>query len=889
MNNASKRIFALGLALLLAVGLFPIMELGAAAQGQKIIAQVNAGIGTQAVQPATAKTGDDGTTNWDFIEPVTHLKTVPAGYTGIYTAQDLDNVRKNLSGNYILMANIDLKSWGDWEPIGRDRNAAYQGNFDGNGYVVKNMTVNIASTSTTAYVGLFGYCTKGTIKNLGRLGGSVNASSAIAGGIAGYSSSSISNCYNTGNVSASSTSDSSPHAGGIVGGHSSTIINCYNTGAVSAASSSYSSYPHAGGIAGYSGSESTVSTIINCYNTGSVNASSYSCYSYAGGIAGDSSSAISNCYNTGDVSASSYSTADYPYYYYCHSHAGGIVGISYSSSSISNCYNTGDVSSAYPSSYSHPCFSGGIAGYLSSPSTISNCYNTGKVSASSTYSSYAGGIAGYSGSGSTINNCYNTGSVNASSTASSSFAGGIVGSAHSLASISEISNCRNCYNIGNVSASYAGGLIGYSDSDSTISNCYYKNTALKAVGNDSGTLGNVRVLRDAQMKQQASFVGFDFNTVWRMGASGYPEFTSLHVHSFNSWTTKTAATCTAIGTQTRSCTCGETETKTLAKLAHTGGTAICKAKAKCTRCKAEYGSLATHKEKAAVTKATTTKDGKTNTICSVCNKTLKTGAVIPKASSIALSATSYVYDGKEKKPSVTVKDSKGKVLKNGTDYTVTYSAGRKNIGSYNVKITFKGNYSGTVTKTFKINPKATTGVKATKAATSIKLTWTKQSGVEGYQIYDTAQKKIVATVKGADKNSVTISKLTAGKAYIYQVRAYKTVGGTKYYGAYSTALKTSTLPATPAIASVTSPKAKNLTVKWGKAASATGYEIQYSTDKTFKKSVTTKIVSKNATISATYSGLATGKTYYVRIRTYKTISGAKVYSPYTAAKSVKIK
>ena len=371
-----------------------------------------------------------------------------------------------------------------------------------------------------------------------------------------------------------------------------------------------------------------------------------------------------------------------------------------------------------------------------------------------------------------------------------------------------------------------------------------------------------------------------------------PQKGSTHTHSYGAWKTTKAATCTAAGTQTRTCASDSShkETKAIAKLGHTGGKATCTAKAVCTRCKAAYGSLAAHKEKpAAVTKATTAKDGKYNSVCSVCSKTVKTGTVIPKVSSITLAKTAYAQDGKEKKPAVTVKDSKGKVLKSGTDYSVTYAAGRKNVGSYSVKITLKGNYSGTVTKTFKINPKATTGVKATKAATSIKLTWTKQSGVEGYQIYDTVQKKVVATVKGSDKNSVTISKLTAGKAYSYQVRAYKTVSGTKYYGAYSAVLKTSTLPATPKISSVSSSKAKNLTVKWGKVTSATGYEIQYSTDKTFKKSVTTKAISKNATVSATYSGLAAGKTYYVRIRTCKTINGAKVYSPYTAAKSVKIK
>jgi uncharacterized protein YjdB len=69
-----------------------------------------------------------------------------------------------------------------------------------------------------------------------------------------------------------------------------------------------------------------------------------------------------------------------------------------------------------------------------------------------------------------------------------------------------------------------------------------------------------------------------------------------------------------------------------------------------------------------------------------------------------LSATSYTYDGKVKTPSVTVKDSSGKTLKKGTDYTVTYSSGRKNAGTYKVTIKMMGNYYGTKTLTFKIKP-----------------------------------------------------------------------------------------------------------------------------------------------------------------------------------------
>jgi len=84
-----------------------------------------------AVPAAVAQTGDDGTTNWDFIVPVTHQKTVPAGYTAIRTATELNNIRNGIiiSGNtyrYILMNDIDLSSWTNWEPIQSAVNATVE-------------------------------------------------------------------------------------------------------------------------------------------------------------------------------------------------------------------------------------------------------------------------------------------------------------------------------------------------------------------------------------------------------------------------------------------------------------------------------------------------------------------------------------------------------------------------------------------------------------------------------------------------------------------------------------------------------------------------------------------------------------------------------------------
>ena len=214
----------------------------------------------------------------------------------------------------------------------------------------------------------------------------------------------------------------------------------------------------------------------------------------------------------------------------------------------------------------------------------------------------------------------------------------------------------------------------------------------------------------------------------------------------------------------------------------------------CNTCKATR--KITHSYKTVTKAATATANGYTVKRCSVCKK--ETGkTTIYKASTIKLSKTTYVYNGKAQKPSVTIKDSKGKTIAS-SNYTVTYASGRKNVGTYKVTIKFKGKYSGTKTLTFKINPTGT-----------------------------------------------TVSKVTAGT--------------------------------------------KKLTVKWTKkTAQVTGYEIQYSTSKAFK-SVKTKTVSKNSTVSASLTGLKAKTTYYIRVRTYKTVNGKKVYSAWSTVKSAKTK
>ena len=134
------------------------------------------------------------------------------------------------------------------------------------------------------------------------------------------------------------------------------------------------------------------------------------------------------------------------------------------------------------------------------------------------------------------------------------------------------------------------------------------------------------------------------------------------------------------------------------------------------------------------------------------------------------------------------KPAKGKALTEGKDYTVKYPKGMKNPGSYTVTITFKGNYSGKKTLTFTIAPKAPT-LKATAAKKSAKLSWNKQTGATGYNVYMATSKngkyKKIATVKGNRNVKFTKTGLTKGKTYYFKVAAYTTSGKKKINGAYS--------------------------------------------------------------------------------------------------------
>jgi surface protein len=167
--------------------------------------------------------------------------------------------------------------------------------------------------------------------------------------------------------------------------------------------------------------------------------------------------------------------------------------------------------------------------------------------------------------------------------------------------------------------------------------------------------------------------------------------------------------------------------------------------------------------------------------------------VTTKNATISLSKTSYTYDGKAKTPTVTITNSTGKTLKEGSDYRVTYKNNTE-AGKATVSIRFMDKYTGTITKTFTIVPKATTLSKVTSSKTkTLAVTWAKQATqTTGYEIQYTTDSKFkknlaTVTVESAKTTDKTIENLSANTKYYVRIRTYKTVDGKKYYSAWSKA------------------------------------------------------------------------------------------------------
>ena len=310
----------------------------------------------------------------------------------------------------------------------------------------------------------------------------------------------------------------------------------------------------------------------------------------------------------------------------------------------------------------------------------------------------------------------------------------------------------------------------------------------------------------------------------------------------------------------------------------------------CTRCGAKYrteDAALGHDYEKEIILATCTTEGYTIYTCSRCGDSYQADFTKPLGHSFKnglcircsigdsivnagiSSVAPQVYTRKEITPSITVKFGTN-TLKQGRDYTVTYR-NNVNVGSAYAVVTGKGNYSGSKTVSFAITKKPVTALS--------------YSSVEA-QVYSGKAKKPAVTVKDG------AAELVKGQDYSIAYSNNKEIGTAIITitgkGSY-TGTKTITFKITPKPATLKKLKAvsgKKLTASWKTVKNIGGYQLQYSTSNKFKTYKTKKV--KAGTLTKTISELKKGITYYVRIRTYKKVSGKTYYSTWSKVKKVKI-
>ena len=377
------------------------------------------------------------------------------------------------------------------------------------------------------------------------------------------------------------------------------------------------------------------------------------------------------------------------------------------------------------------------------------------------------------------------------------------------------------------------------------------------------------------------------------GTSYKDSTTKATGHSYGNSVVTKQPTCTSEGTAIKTCTkCNATVTEKLPAKGHTAVTdkgypATCTTAGKtdgshCSVCntviKVQTVINATgHKSSGWIVDKTASigVKGSKHKECTVCKKVLETAEIpalsrisISKAS-VTLSTSTYAYDGKAKKPGVTVKLN-GKTLKNGTDYTVSYSNNTK-VGTAKVTITGKGNYTGSVSKTYSIKnnfKKATISGISNKSYTGKNITQSITVKYNGKTLK-----------KGTDYTVSYSSNKNIGTATV------KVAGKGSYTGTITKTFKIN--PAKQEIQKLTA-KSKAFFVDWAQKGSATGYEIQYATNSKFTSAKKITITNKK-TDTKTISKLSGKKKYYVRVRSYTTVKGTKYYGAWSASKSVTTK
>lgn len=208
------------------------------------------------------------------------------------------------------------------------------------------------------------------------------------------------------------------------------------------------------------------------------------------------------------------------------------------------------------------------------------------------------------------------------------------------------------------------------------------------------------------------------------------------------------------------------------------------------------------------------------------------------------------------------------------------SNGKTYIGNYNTSVKIE-------TTVGAINPRI-----SAYANNFVTLTWDKQTAANGYEVfkYDASSKKYVLykNITNPNTNTCKVTGLASNKKYDFKVRAYQIDDSEKTYAPFGAVVSQYTSIAKPKLNSAKSTSKKKIKASWSKVGGASGYQVMWSTYKNFSKNYKTKSVKAKYS-SKTVTTAQSKKTYYVRVRAYKTINGKKVYSQWSSTKKVKTK
>ena len=178
--------------------------------------------------------------------------------------------------------------------------------------------------------------------------------------------------------------------------------------------------------------------------------------------------------------------------------------------------------------------------------------------------------------------------------------------------------------------------------------------------------------------------------------------------------------------------------------------------------------------------------------------------------------------------------------------------------------------------------------KVENATDGVKVTLKKVSGAAAYRVFYKIGKGSWKKAGDTTTNTFLWKGGKSGTKYTFTVRCIPKTGSGIYSSDFNKTGKSITYVAAPKLTAARNNKAKTVTATWKKVSGINGYELQYSTTKNFKgaKSI---VIKKPATVSNAVASLKKGKTYYFRIRSYKSVSGKRVLSGWSTVKTVKIK